>query len=317
MRRGWAARLDVLGGQHVVGLAGGQLAVGAQRAQRLERQPGAHGVRAVADQRAEVVHLARLGRLHQQAHPRARLPPRTPYNVRPYSQTLPSAALRQARGRARAPRPSAMASCRPLDTGLNWSLSKTARHAAHARIGSARRPRGRRAAHLGGDQVVVHAARRQQRRDGHALRACRRGICVSQPAASCAPFWPLHTYKPRTAVYPSTSTHMPPMPQASGHSSPDALLPDAQIYAGHARRPARKANRERQVAGPAPCTQAGGAAPHPPRGRRAPAARRRRRSRRWPRCRCGRAPPPGRPRPRPRARSRPARPSASRGSPCA
>ena len=58
----------------------------------------------------------------------------------------------------------------------------------------ASRPRRGRAAHLGGDQVVVHAARRQQRRDGYALRACRRGGRVSRPVAPYTPFSPLNTH---------------------------------------------------------------------------------------------------------------------------
>lgn len=51
------ARLDVLGRQHVVALVALELAVCAQRAQRLKGQVGADRVRAVAHQRAEVVHL--------------------------------------------------------------------------------------------------------------------------------------------------------------------------------------------------------------------------------------------------------------------
>ena len=54
------AHLDVLGGEGVVGLVGLELAVLAEGGQRLKGQVGADGVRAVADQHAEVVHVAHL-----------------------------------------------------------------------------------------------------------------------------------------------------------------------------------------------------------------------------------------------------------------
>ena len=68
-----SAHLDVLGGQHVVTLAGLELAVLAQRVQRLEGEVGADGVGAIADEGAEVVHLARFRALQQQPHTAAHL----------------------------------------------------------------------------------------------------------------------------------------------------------------------------------------------------------------------------------------------------